>query len=398
MAANSSTATRWRPRSVRRKPCGVRPPGRRRSSGPIDAPLASGAARRRRHVGVARAADAAHGLAELRLERQPPGVDVQVVAGAAHRRVVGARRRPLATRVEVGTVGSDRLAHRRDALVGDEVGQGRAGAGLAEELEALHPARLAELLQAALGGGVGLAGAEAPVDLGGEREAQLGQPAEQLEVDRVGCDGAPLGLARPGHAGGLVDGHELGVAGRGLAGRRRLAPALPAGRSGPHPAGRVSGVARDGRRERLCVRAAASERSSSRSSAKSSRSRSPVGSERWVARPGGGPRRSAATTASGRDQRAGPLAWSSVAVPVGLAEGLELAPATLVLAAVMPGDALGVDGDRGRLGDERRLAAFGRDPAGQGVVLGQMQAHVGAAEHRAARGRRFGPGRSRRPS
>ena len=35
-----------------------------------------------------------------------------------------------------------------------------------------------------------------------------------------------------------------------------------------------------------------------------------------------------------------------LAVPVGLAEGLELASSTLVLLAVMPRDALGVDGDR----------------------------------------------------
>ena len=68
------------------------------------------------------------------------------------------------------------------------------------------------------------------------------------------------------------------------------------------------------------------------------------------------------------------------AVPMGLAEGVELASAALVLASVVPRDALGVDGDRGRLGDERRLATFGADPAGQGVVLGQMQAYLGAAE------------------
>ena len=71
-----------------------------------------------------------------------------------------------------------------------------------------------------------------------------------------------------------------------------------------------------------------------------------------------------------------------VAVPVRLVEGLELASAALVLAALVPRDALGVDSDREGLGNERRLAALRRDPADDRVVLGQMQSNVRCAEGR----------------
>ena len=119
---------------------------------------------------------------------EDPGVDVQVVAGAAHRRVLGARRAPLAARVEVRAARADRVAGGGDALVGDEVDERRARARLAEELKALDPAGLGHAAQAALGGRVGALGEEAAVDLGGEREAHVGQPGDDLEVDRLGLE------------------------------------------------------------------------------------------------------------------------------------------------------------------------------------------------------------------
>jgi hypothetical protein len=137
---------------------------------------------------------------------------VQVVAGAAHGRVLGARRAPLAPRVEVRAARTDRAAGGREALLGDEVHKRRAGARLAEELKAPHPPGLGHPAQPALGGRVGARGEEAAVDLGGEREAHVGQPGDDLEVDRLWRGASPLGGARRGDAGRLVDRDQLGEA------------------------------------------------------------------------------------------------------------------------------------------------------------------------------------------
>ena len=68
------------------------------------------------------------------------------------------------------------------------------------------------------------------------------------------------------------------------------------------------------------------------------------------------------------------------AFPVGLAQVGQMLSAALELTGRVQRNALVIDPQRDRLGDERRLAPIVGDPAHNRVVVWQTQAHVGMAE------------------
>src|ERR1700730_10186131 len=76
------------------------------------------------------------------------------------------------------------------------------------------------------------------------------------------------------------------------------------------------------------------------------------------------------------------LGTGTRALPVWLLQVGQVASAALDLALNVQREALLIDADRDRLGDERRLPPFWSGPAGDRVVLGKMKADIRMAERR----------------
>ena len=175
---------------------------------------------------------------------------------------------------------------------------------------------------------------EAAMELAGEHVSHRGDQREHLQVERVGLERAA----------------------------RRCAPG---------PAHAVRAVELD--------QLADSSRRESPGAAPLAASRTVGGDGAATRRPGAGSP-SAAAAARRRPRLRPPRR----PIPVRLAQVGEVAPAALVLARGVQRDALVVDAQRDRLGDERRLAPVGGGPARDRVVLGQVQPDVGLPEAREA--------------